>query len=410
MIIPDSILPILTKIESANHQAYVVGGCVRDSLMGKTPSDWDITTSAEPCEIQDIFCDRTVIPTGIKHGTVTVLIDNSPVEITTFRIDGKYADNRHPDSVVFSKTLDEDLKRRDFTINAMAFSPRTGIVDLFGGQKDLKSKIIRTVGVPTERFSEDALRIMRAIRFSAVLGFEVEKETSAAMFDCRHLLSNIAAERITSELNKIFLSQNVSHVLSEFLPIFSPRVFGVETSSADVDAFEPLNSCAPSLVLRLAIFLICSARVLNLSITETEESFFKSLRFDSKTTRDCKAILENIDLEISSERIPLRKQVSLMGFDLVQNLIEVQSALNTSASSNLHKAKDMLVSIKEDKDCCHIKSLDLSGSDLMSAFGFSGKDIGKALDFLLDAVINEKCKNRKTDLIEYLKKTKWVEA
>ncbi len=406
MIIPDSILPILTEIESANHQAYVVGGCVRDSLMGKVPSDWDITTSAEPCEIQNIFCNRTVIPTGIKHGTVTVLAGNSPIEITTFRIDGKYADNRRPDSVIFSKTLAEDLKRRDFTINAMAFNPKTGIVDLFGGQEDLKSKIIRTVGVPSERFSEDALRIMRAIRFSAVLGFDIEKETSTAMFDLRHLLSNIASERITSELNKIFLSQNASRVLAEFFPIFSPRVFGVEISFADIDAFESLNSCSFSLSPRLATFLICSAKVLNIPATETAELFFNALKFDSKTIRDCRAILENIETEISFERIPLRKQISFMGFELVQNLIEVQSALNAKASSNLHKAKDMFGSIKEEKDCCHIKSLALSGLDLMSAFGFSGKDIGKALDFLLDAVINEKCKNKKAELIEYLKNNK----
>ncbi len=407
MIIPDFILQILTKIESANHRAYVVGGCVRDSLMGKTPSDWDIATSAEPLEIQNIFCDRTVIPTGIKHGTVTVLANNSPVEITTFRIDGKYSDSRHPESVIFSKTLDEDLRRRDFTINAMAFNPRTGIVDLFDGQKDLKSKIIRTVGVPSERFSEDALRIMRAIRFSAVLGFEIEKETSAAMFDLRHLLSNIASERITSELNKIFLSQNASRVLAEFFPIFSPRVFRAETSAdINIDVFEPLNLCSPSLPLRLAIFLICSARMLNLSAPETAEVFFSSLRFDSKTARGCRAILENIGTEISFERIPLRKQVSLMGFELVQNLVEAQSALNLTVPENLRKAKAMLDAIKKENDCCHIKSLDLSGSDLMSAFGFSGKTVGKALDFLLDAVINEKCENKKTELVEYLKNNK----
>ena len=213
---PAEVVKIAKILADHGHNAYAVGGCVRDSLMGRSPSDWDMTTDANPDEMLKIFKaeDLSTIPTGLKHGTVTVIMDKKPFEITTFRIDGEYTDSRRPDNVVFSLNIDEDLRRRDFTVNAMAANPlceSTEVVDLFGGLEDIKKQVIRCVGDPTERFSEDALRILRAIRFSSVLGFEIEKSTLYAMTKLSYRLADISAERKTVELEKKLLSDNADY-------------------------------------------------------------------------------------------------------------------------------------------------------------------------------------------------------
>ena len=205
MQLPDSVEKIIHTLETAGYEAYAVGGCVRDALLGLTPDDWDITTSAEPEEVKALF-SRT-IDTGIKHGTVTVRLNGKSFEVTTYRIDGKYEDGRHPEEVTFTKSLEEDLKRRDFTINAMAVNDRTGIVDLFGGQEDLKAGIIRCVGDPMERFSEDALRMMRAVRFAAKLDFSIEEETKKSISILKDNLRKVSAERIQVELTKLITSK-----------------------------------------------------------------------------------------------------------------------------------------------------------------------------------------------------------
>ncbi len=407
MTLPENISKIISRIEEGNREAFVVGGCVRDSLLGKSPSDWDITTSALPSEIITIFSDCTVITTGIKHGTVTLILENKPIEITTYRIDGNYTDNRRPDSIVFSKNLAEDLKRRDFTINSMAYSPKAGIVDLFCGQGDLESKIIRAVGNPVNRFSEDALRIMRAIRFSAVLGFEIEPKTRDALFSCRHLLSNIASERITEELNKILLSQNYSKVLSEYLQIFSCRVFGTELQKdISSELFCRLNELPESLTLRLAVFLFLASDLFDLSPKNVADIFFRNLRYDSKTVKRCKAILENIEKQMFSDRVFLRKQISILGFDLVHNIIDVQFALKICNCESFNGIKRTLDLIQKENDCCTVKQLALTGSDLIDKFRLDGKEVGNALEFLLDAVINDECDNKKDSLLDYYKNKK----
>ena len=219
MDMPKNVDTAINLLQSAGFEAYAVGGCVRDSLLGKIPNDWDITTSAKPEDMKSVFADFHCIDTGIKHGTVTVVIDGEPLEITTFRLDGEYEDNRHPKSVTFTSNLSADLGRRDFTVNAMAYSKKTGTVDLFGGQNDLKNKIIRCVGDPDRRFNEDALRILRALRFASALDFEIEEKTAQSLLKNRALLGNISEERIAKELLKLVCGKGAKRILTDFAPV-----------------------------------------------------------------------------------------------------------------------------------------------------------------------------------------------
>lgn len=219
MDMPKNVDTAINLLQSAGFEAYAVGGCVRDSLLGKTPNDWDITTSAKPENMKSVFADFHCIDTGIKHGTVTVVIDGEPLEITTFRLDGEYEDNRHPKSVTFTSNLGADLGRRDFTVNAMAYSKMTGTVDLFGGQNDLKNKIIRCVGDPDRRFNEDALRILRALRFASALDFEIEEKTAQSLLKNCALLGNISEERIAKELLKLVCGKGAKRILTGFAPV-----------------------------------------------------------------------------------------------------------------------------------------------------------------------------------------------
>ena len=219
MDMPKNVDTAINLLQSAGFEAYAVGGCVRDSLLGKTPNDWDITTSAKPEDMKSVFADFHCIDTGIKHGTVTVVIDGEPLEITTFRLDGEYEDNRHPKSVTFTSNLGADLGRRDFTVNAMAYSKMTGTVDLFDGQNDLKNKIIRCVGDPDRRFNEDALRILRALRFASALDFEIEEKTAQSLLKNRALLGNISEERIAKELLKLVCGKGAKRILTDFAPV-----------------------------------------------------------------------------------------------------------------------------------------------------------------------------------------------
>ncbi|MFA5658598.1 MAG: phosphohydrolase, partial [Oscillospiraceae bacterium] len=214
--IPDFALAAINILNKSGYEAYAVGGCVRDSLMGKLPNDWDICTNAHPEKVTAVFDGFKTIPTGLKHGTITIIIDNNPLEITTFRRDGEYSDSRRPDSVLFVPDLKEDLSRRDFTINAMAYSEKDGLIDFFGGRADLEKKLIRCVGEADIRFSEDALRILRAVRFSSVLGFEIEDKTSAALIEKKNRLSRVSPERIAAEMNKLLLGKNVFEVMKKY--------------------------------------------------------------------------------------------------------------------------------------------------------------------------------------------------
>ena len=218
-LLSDGATYIIDKLTEAGFEAYAVGGCVRDILMGTKVNDYDITTSATTDEIKSVFsCDR-IIETGIKHGTVTILVGSIPFEVTTYRLETAYSDNRHPDKVIFTRKLSDDLSRRDFTVNSIAYNGQSGFVDLFGGKNDIESKIIRCVGNPRKRFEEDSLRILRGIRFASTLGFSIEDETKKAMLDCRKLIKNISHERIFTELSKMLCGKNIRSILTEFAPV-----------------------------------------------------------------------------------------------------------------------------------------------------------------------------------------------
>ncbi len=407
MIIPKPVQKALRLLEAEGFDAYVVGGCVRDSLLGLTPADWDITTSAPPNTVCDIFSDFSVIPTGIKHGTVTVIIHKTPIEITTFRIDGSYSDNRHPKSVTFSSSITEDLRRRDFTINAMAYSPKSGLVDPFGGINDLKNRIIRAVGSPEKRFSEDALRIMRGLRFSAVLGFALEEETEKAIFHSAPLLEHIAAERITAEFNKLLLSPNAAEITEKYFSVLSLPLFGeVCQSSLPSQVFAPLSAPTSGLSAKLTVFLICAARLTETSPENTADVFFSVMRYDSKTKKSCLSILNNLSNHPLSGIIPLRFLVRDLGFENANAVIEVRLALAKTSEEfeRLKKAEKLLLSIIENKDCCRIRDLNIDGKILSCETSLRGTEIGKALDFLLEEVIAERCKNQPGPLLKHLHK------
>jgi len=219
--LPETVRTAIARLEADGFEAYAVGGCVRDSILGRTPNDWDITTSARPEQTAAVFCDTRTVETGIQHGTLIVILDGMPLEITTYRRDGAYADNRHPESVTFSSRIEDDLCRRDFTVNAMAYHPTRGLVDLYGGQSDLEKGVIACVGDAETRFYEDGLRILRAIRFAAVLDFSIEKKTAAAVRACRELLRNIAAERIREELCKLICGRGAVRILREYIDVIS---------------------------------------------------------------------------------------------------------------------------------------------------------------------------------------------
>ena len=410
MTLPKSVEFAIKTIEQSGFEAYIVGGCVRDALLEKTPDDWDITTSALPMDILDIFKNHQVFPTGIDHGTVTVILFDTPHEITTYRIDGSYKDGRHPSSVTFSKSLTQDLSRRDFTINAMAYSPKDGLIDPFGGKVDLEAKIIRTVGNPKDRFSEDALRLMRSIRFSAVLGFKIEPQTHKALFDCSNNLCSIAPERICAELNKILLSENSGPVLTEFFSVMAKSLFGDyavgESVNDSLSKFlESLDLVSKNLYKRLAIFLLGSSKVFSSDPVVLGTHFFSRMKYDNKTRNQCLLLLKNIDRTLLCDRISLRLLIKDLGAQAAKDLVEVKKAMEKTQKSLLFlkEASDLLDDILNSNDCCRIKDLDINGTDLKTELLLSGTEIGKSLDFLLDAVIHDSCKNEKPELIKYLK-------
>lgn len=399
MTIPSFISDILLTIEHSGFEAFVVGGCVRDSILGKSPSDWDITTSALPEDIIRIFGSCRTIPTGIRHGTVTLVTPNGNVEITTFRIDGSYTDNRHPQSVTFSQNITDDLSRRDFTVNAIAYSARTGLVDPFDGTSDIRKKILRCVGDPYKRFQEDALRIMRALRFSAVLDFSIDKKTAQAILDCRHLLKNIAAERIATELSKLVLAENPQPVLKNYAAVF-----------ADILNFNPDKNLSrweqniqamcravkdPAIRLSLLFF--------ELNPHTSPAAILKSLKFDNKTIHTAKLLTAHLNTPVLPEPGYIKRLLSQIDTSAFELVLKAQLAAHPGLSQSIDKAKEIYNSIIAQRQCFRIKDLAVDGNDLVSVLGIKGKAIGNTLDRLLTAVINEECSNTYEALLHFAK-------
>ena len=379
---------ILQRLEAAGFEAYCVGGCVRDALMDKTPFDWDICTAAKPEQIMHIFDDFQLVTNGLKHGTVTVIVDRKPYEITTFRTDGEYLDNRRPESVVFVKNIEGDLARRDFTVNAMAFSPIHGFADLFGGRKDLAAGIIKCVGDPEKRFMEDALRIMRMLRFAAVLGFEIESKTAAAAIKTKKLLKNIAAERICTEFLKLLDGKTAYEILSEYEEIFAEILFLPFKGDFKAAAKAAAEQCGTK--NRLAVLF----HMLYFEPQEVKKAA-EALKMSRDMTSFCVFVSEHFDDKIPANITYMRKAVGAYGKERMLSLCEIKNA---------KEAIGFLETIEQKKLCCTLKELNISGGDLADIGISKGKRMGKALERILNDVIEEKTDNEKNSLVSYARR------
>lgn len=435
-------LQAIARLEARGFEAYAVGGCVRDSLLGREPNDWDVTTSARPDETAACFADCRVIETGMKHGTVTVLFDGEAVEITTYRLDGEYADNRHPLSVTFSQTVTDDLSRRDFTVNAMAYHPARGIVDLFGGREDLSRGIIRCVGDARTRFEEDGLRILRALRFASVLGFTLEEETARAVHACRALLANIARERIREELVKLLggkgavtILREYADVILEFLPELSPSIgFPQKTKYHCYDVWEhtlhalsQTTSSDPLVTLGILLHDVGKPhahqedadgshfRGHGEASAEIADSVLRRLRFDNATRELLVKLVLYHDLPLSAEERHVKRALLRYGERGLLALIEIQRCDRLAHAEGfrtpspvLDEIPAVIEKIHAEEACLSLKSLALNGKDLLALGYPAGKRMGEILQSLLDAVIDGELPNTREALLDYVKENFFI--
>lgn len=402
--LPDDVRRIIKTIEDNGYEAYAVGGCVRDSILGRNPDDWDITTSARPEQIKSFF--KKTIDTGIKHGTVTVMMNHTGYEVTTYRIDGEYKDGRHPESVEFSAKLVDDLKRRDFTINAMAYNESNGFVDEFNGIEDLNNHVIRCVGNPIERFSEDALRMMRAIRFSAQLGFDIDSKTYAAIVELAPSIRQVSMERVQVELAKTIMSDNPFYVkqyeqtglLKENLSYMDEILSGKLVKNA----MAMLKYAPKSTVLRYAA-------IFNMGEPDRVKAELKALKLDNYTVDTVTKLVAYSKDTIEENEPAVREAVHKYGKELLALMFENEEArINTkeeivgislnSQRLHLNRIKKMYEDIISRGDCISVKDLDITGNDLME-YGLSGVQIGKTLNELLHIVIENPKLNEKSTLL-----------
>ena len=390
-LLPDNVNYILSKLENSGYRADIVGGPVRDFLLGKSPDDFDITTSATPDETKRVFSDLRTVDTGIKHGTVSVIIDGEQYEVTTYRIDGEYKDSRHPESVTFTEDIKEDLRRRDFTMNAIAYSPRHGITDPYGGREDTACGIIRAVGEPTLRFSEDALRILRGVRFSASLGFCVEEKTKRAMLETRGLLKNVSVERIYVELRKMISGAHSYSAFSEFSEIISdalPELSGLKLPERE------LYGKANYLSRIIALFYLNSD-----SPAVAFEAAMKRLHTDSHIRECGRSVIPMIDsADVSSDK-GLTRVLRDIGAENALALINVMVLLDKADG----EAPLRLEKLLSDGAVYKISDLRIDGKALI-ALGAKGRQIGEMLSRLLDEVIDGSLENTEEALLSRAKK------
>ena len=359
----------IARLNAAGYEAFAVGGCVRDALLGLPPKDWDIATMAPPREVETVFADCRVVETGLQHGTVTVLFDGQPLEITTYRVDGAYADGRHPDGVIFTPSLSEDLKRRDFTVNAMAWHPESGLFDPFDGKKDLRNGVLRCVGEAACRFHEDALRILRALRFAATYGFVVEKDTAAAVRALAARLHMVSAERVREELFKLICGRWAHRVLREF-----PTVLPFENGAA-------LELAPDDLCLRLALL-------------HFTPDMLHALKTDTATARRVERLTTGLSLPLSCERVTLLQALGLLGEQ------DLRLVLSVRGCEEVQKALEVLLA---EAPCYTLRQLAVNGNDL-TALGLSGAAVGAMLQRLLFAVMRGDCPNERAPLLQLAEK------
>ncbi len=393
--IPPEAEYIIEKLEENGFEAYVVGGCVRDSLLGRTPVDWDITTKAAPEQVKAIF-GRT-IDTGIAHGTVTVMRGKEAYEVTTYRIDGEYEDGRHPRNVAFTPYLEEDLKRRDFTINAMAYSRSGGLIDIFEGKKDLAEKRIRCVGDPLDRFGEDALRILRAVRFSAQLGFDIDQETREAIITMAPNLARVSKERIHTELTKLLISPHPDYVNMVFEYGIAPwisKTFG-QIQAGHARMSENLPS---GVSMRWTAFLRYETEA-------AAQAVLKELKMDNDTIDRVKLLVRWWQRPIGRDEKAIRKTMSLMPEDAYRDLLALKRCVDEipETPKDLDEIFVLSRGIGQRGDCIRLKDLAVTGNDLINQGMKPGKAMGRALNFLLDRVIEDPEKNERETLLAELR-------
>ena len=435
---PIKVLQIIHTLQQAGFEAYAVGGCVRDSLLGRVPNDWDITTSAKPEEVKALF--KRTVDTGIEHGTVTVLLEKGGFECATDRIDGEYEDGRHPKEVTFTSSLKEDLRRRDFTINAMAYNETEGLIDCFHGTTDIREKRIACVGDAKERFSEDALRMMRAVRFSAQLGYEIEENTREAVIELAHTLKKISAERIQTELVKLVTSPHPEYILKAYemgitaiiLPEFDACMETEQRHphhcySVGRHIVESMKAIEADKVLRLAMLFHDIGKPIKKTTDEQGIDHFhghaevgqemtvkilRRLKFDNDTIYKVSKLVAYHDYgnSVVPDKRIVRKAIHKIGEDIFPMLIKVKRADIAAQSEYLREEKEEILAewemlyyeIIEDKECVSLKTLAVTGKDLIEHGMEPGKELGNTLQKLLEFVLeNPEC-NTKECLLEYL--------
>lgn len=434
IILPEKVNMIIHTLQEHGFEAYAVGGCVRDSILGRNPDDWDITTSATPLETKALFA-RT-FDTGIEHGTITVLMDKDAFEVTTYRLDGKYEDNRHPSEVTFTRSLREDLLRRDFTINAMAYNDTEGLVDIFGGLDDLREKTIRCVGDARERFGEDALRILRAVRFAAQLGFKIEEETRNGITELAPTLANISAERIQVELIKMLVSPNPGMLKTAYklgitkviLPEFDAMMVTNQENphhkySVGEHTIKAVEAIRADKTLRLAMLFhdigkpimkkmdekgVAHFKMHDIKGAEMTKQILRRLKFDNDTMNKVVKLVQYHDYRMPAEPRTVRRAMNKIGEDIFPYYLEVRMAdilaqseyMQKEKIQNIRDVRERYEEILERKECVSLKTLAVSGSDLIASGMKPGKEIGEVLNKLLEHVIEHPEANEKQTLLK----------
>lgn len=435
--IPIQAQKAIDILELNKFEAYVVGGCVRDTLMGKEPDDWDICTNCKPEKMKEIFRDCKIIDTGLKHGTVTVIIDNTKIEITTFRHDTNYTDHRHPKHVEYVSDLNDDLSRRDFTVNSMAYSKRFGLIDKFGGLNDINNKVIRCVGNPSLRFEEDALRILRAVRFASALGFSIEPKTKAALFKQANLLSYVSNERIRDEFLKLLTGKNVLNTLLEYKELifyiipelrqcdFTPQNTPHHCYNVYEHIAHSVSNINPISHLRMTMLLHDIGKPETITTDEYGISHFKThpsvsrqmsekilrrLRFSKKDIKYICDLISQHDNRFPAEEKSVKKFLSRYGEYFFEDYTKIRLADLFAQSEYMRDEKlNIIMNVKiigekiiNSNTPLTIKNLSINGNDLLE-IGLSGSQIGEMLNKILDAVIDNKLQNNRNELIDFAK-------
>lgn len=438
--LPKDVKMIIDRLAECGYEAYAVGGCVRDSLLGILPKDYDVTTSAPPDEIIAAFPELSYFDAGIKHGTVSLIVDSTVYEVTTYRVDGDYLDHRHPDSVVFVNSIADDLARRDLTINAMAYNDESGLCDPFGGADDLKSGIVRAVGDPRKRFDEDALRILRALRFASVYGFSIDKDTSTAIHELSYLIKDVTSERVKAELDRLLCGKNVGYILREYQDVIErviPEItvtvgYDQGTKYHEFDLWEHIvrtvENVPLDLTLRYTMLFHDLGKPSSRTVDRRGQCHYKGhaaasvpitrditarLKFDKKTADDIVCLVGAHMDDPPTDRPSARRMIKKYGVPRALMLLHVMRADNLSKRQDgendpripeIAAAKVLVESVVHDGDACTLSALAVGGDDLIAIGVSRGREIGEMLETLLDLVIDGKIENRRDDLLDFAKK------